>query len=231
MTEPDGSISWYNQRWFDHTGTTMDEMAGWGWKSVHHPDHIERVERLLCESFRTGENREDTFPLRSRDRTYNWFLSRARPIRDVSDEAHPKGRVVGWFGSNTEIRETGESLAFARDDAEAANRAKSTLIANTSHELRTPLSAAVGYAEMLSEEIEDGTEPGDRMRGIQKIEGNARNLLGLINDVPVAVLTALDLNAEDRLRLRGANQALNKGDTSLLELAERLSQPGKRNNE
>ncbi len=186
MTEPDGSISWYNQRWFDYTGTTMDEMAGWGWRSVHHPDHIERVERQLRECFRTGEDWEDTFPLRSRDGTYSWFLSRARPIRDMPDETHPEGRIVGWFGSNTDItdiREAGENLALARDEAEAANRAKSTFIANMSHELRTPLSAIIGYAEMLTEEIEDGTDPGDLIRDMQKIEGNARHLLGLINDV------------------------------------------------
>lgn len=32
-----GDIDWYNRRWFDYTGTTLDEMRGWGWRSVHHP--------------------------------------------------------------------------------------------------------------------------------------------------------------------------------------------------
>ena len=68
-------------------------------------------------------------------------------------------------------------------DAEAANRAKSTFIANMSHELRTPLSAIIGYAEMVAEEIEDGTSAPDLARDVGRIEGNARHLLGLINDV------------------------------------------------
>ncbi len=108
------------------------------------------------------------------------------PIREEPDEDAPDGRILGWFGTNTDItamREAEQSLAAARDEAEAANRAKSTFIANMSHELRTPLSAIIGYAEMLAEEIEDGAEPQELGRDVGKIEGNARHLLGLINDV------------------------------------------------
>ncbi len=186
MTDADGSIIWYNQRWYDYTGSTLVEMAGWGWKSVHHPDHVERVERRFRHSLEVGQDWEDTFPLRGRDGEYSWFLSRAMPIRDEPDEAHPEGRVLGWFGTNTDItaiRDAEQKLEQARDEAEAANRAKSTFIANMSHELRTPLSAIIGYAEMLSEEIEEGTELADLARDVGKIEGNARHLLGLINDV------------------------------------------------
>ena len=43
MADETGWIFWYNQRWFDYTGTTLEEMQGWGWKKVHHPDHVERV--------------------------------------------------------------------------------------------------------------------------------------------------------------------------------------------
>jgi PAS domain S-box-containing protein len=186
MTDSGGSIVWYNQRWYDYTGTTLSEMAGWGWRKVHHPDHVERVERRFRHSIEVGEPWEDTFPLRGRDGTYSWFLSRAMPIHDDPDEAHPDGRLLGWFGTNTDItaiRDAEQKLEAARDEAEAANRAKSTFIANMSHELRTPLSAIIGYAEMLAEEIEDGTEPSDLARDVTKIEGNARHLLGLINDV------------------------------------------------
>ena len=194
MTDPDGYITWYNQRWYDYTGTTYADVAGYGWKLVHHPDHVEQVERSLRRAFATGEPWEETFPLRAADGSYRWFLSRARQIREEPDETHPGGRILGWFGTNTDItalRESEQTLAAARDEAEAANRAKSTFIANMSHELRTPLSAIIGYAEMVTEELEDSVGEGPApaiatdilARDVKKIEGNARHLLGLINDV------------------------------------------------
>ena len=186
MTDADGSIYWYNQRWYDYTGLTFEQMGGWGWRRVHHPDHIDRVERRFRLSLETGEPWEDTFPLLGRDGEYRWFLSRAMRVLDQPDPAHPEGRTLGWIGTNTDITEMREAehrLEMARDEAEAANRAKSTFMANMSHELRTPLSAIIGYAEMLAEDISDGTQPTDLASDIDKIEGNARHLLGLINDV------------------------------------------------
>ncbi len=56
MTDAMGAVVWYNQRWYDYTGSSFGEMAGWGWKSVHHPDHIDRVERRLRESFSSGRS-------------------------------------------------------------------------------------------------------------------------------------------------------------------------------
>lgn len=99
MAQPDGWIFWYNQRWYDYTGTTIEEMEGWGWRKVHHPDHIDRVVARIQRSWETGEPWEDTFPLKSRDGNWRWFLSRALPVQ--SD----KGKVVRWFGTNTDITE------------------------------------------------------------------------------------------------------------------------------
>lgn len=90
----------------------------------------------------------------------------------------------------TRLTESQATLALARQEAEAArdaaeqaNTAKSAFIANMSHELRTPLSAIIGYSEMLQEEMADGVPSADLEPDVRKIEGNARHLLGLINDV------------------------------------------------
>ena len=97
VAEADGSIFWYNQRWYDYTGTTLQQMRGWGWRAVHHPDHVERVTARFRRCVETGEGWEDTFPLRGRDGGFRWFLSRAQPLRDAD------GRVTRWFGTNTDV--------------------------------------------------------------------------------------------------------------------------------
>ncbi len=73
-------------------------------------------------------------------------------------------------------------LEAARDEANAANRAKSAFLANMSHELRTPLTAVLGYCELLEEEVEELNLP-TIAEDLKKIGFNARHLLGLINDV------------------------------------------------
>lgn len=102
IAESDGDILWYNRRWYDYTGTDLEQMRGWGWREVHHPDHVERVETRFRDHISSGEEWEDLFPLRSADGEWRWFLSRAKPIRDEDDS------IVCWFGTNTDITEQRE---------------------------------------------------------------------------------------------------------------------------
>jgi len=105
MTDANGWIVWYNQRWFDYTGTTLEEMQGWGWQQQHHPDHVDRVVQHLRHCFHTGTVWEDTFPLRGHDGQYRWFLSRAVPVHNA------EGEVVRWFGTNTDITDLRQTEA------------------------------------------------------------------------------------------------------------------------
>ena len=108
MARPDGHVFWYNQRWYDYTGTTLEQMEGWGWRQVHHPDHVERVERSFREALETGCDWEETFPLRGADGDYCWFLSRATPIRNRT------GEITRWFGTNTDVTEQREQAEQIR---------------------------------------------------------------------------------------------------------------------
>ena len=99
MADETGAIFWYNKRWFDYTGTALEDLRGDGWHKLHHPDYVRRVIEKLSRHIASGEVWEDTFPLLGRDGNYRWFLSRAMPIRDES------GKVVRWFGTNTDITE------------------------------------------------------------------------------------------------------------------------------
>ncbi len=84
--------------------------------------------------------------------------------------------------SSQELSAKNLALARARDEADAANRSKSSFLANMSHEMRTPLNAVIGYSELLLEEAHDLT-PEELVPELEKIRGAGKHLLGLINDV------------------------------------------------
>ncbi len=133
MADETGSIFWYNQRWFDYTGASFEEMRGWGWEKVHHPDHVERVVEKFSHCIATGETWEDTFPLRGKDGQYRWFLSRAMPIRDEN------GRLKCWFGTNTDITEQLEvekALRESQERFEVALRNSPILVFSVDCDLR-----------------------------------------------------------------------------------------------
>ncbi|WP_250455367.1 PAS domain S-box protein [Caballeronia sp. ATUFL_M2_KS44] len=140
MANSDGSIFWFNNRWFQYTGTTLEEMQGWGWRRVHHPDYVEAVTAKYYNSIVVGKlTWEDTFPLRSADGRYRWFLSRAVPIRDEH------GNVVRWFGSNTDVTDQRQ----AEEALQQENRRKDEFLAMLAHELRNPLAPISTAAQLL----------------------------------------------------------------------------------
>jgi len=179
MADAQGSIFWYNQRWFDYTGTTLEEMFGWGWQKVHHPDHVQRVVDKIKHSFDTGKDWEDTFPLRGADGHYRWFLSRAIAIRNEN------GVLLRWFGTNTDVTDRKlleMELISAKKVAESANRTKSDFLATMSHELRTPLNAIIGFSEALKDGLMGEMQEQQR-EYIGDIYSSGEHLLSLINDI------------------------------------------------
>ena len=123
-----GSVDWYNQRWYNYTGRTFEQVRGSGWQNLVHPDHAKRVAGRIRRCFDTGERWEDTFPLRGHGGDYRWFLSRAFPIRDAA------GRIARWFGTHTDITDQRAAEEALRE----ADRHKTEFLAWLSHELRNP---------------------------------------------------------------------------------------------
>ncbi len=97
MAEPDGFIFWYNRNWYEYTGTTPEEMTGWGWQAVHDPAILPSVIEQWKASIESGESFEMEFPLRGKDGEFRWFLTRVNPARGAD------GNIIRWFGTNTDI--------------------------------------------------------------------------------------------------------------------------------
>lgn len=153
-TDETGYINWYNQRWYDYTGTTLEEMKGWGWQKVHHPDHVEAVTAKFKHHIEEGVEWEDTFPLRGADGKYRWFLSKALPIRNRN------GQIVFWFGTNTDVTEKKNAEIALAD----ALRLRDEFLSIASHELKTPLTAlkmnSQFYSKLLKNDpVEAGAVP------------------------------------------------------------------------
>lgn len=167
MADPSGWIFWYNKRWFDFTGSCLSEMEGWGWQTVHHPDYVEAVKEKFRRHIEAGEVWEDTFPLRGKDGTYRWFLSRAIPIRDE------KGNVLRWFGTNTDITERMEMEEALKE----ADRRKDEFLAMLGHELRNPLTPIRSGLDLLT------TENGTQREIVELMQRQVEHLARLVDDL------------------------------------------------
>ncbi|MEP7116591.1 MAG: PAS domain S-box protein [Acidobacteriota bacterium] len=185
-----GRIYWYNQRWYDYTGTTFEQVAGAGWTQLLHPDHAARVVARLQRSWDTGEPWEDTFPLRGRDGEYRWFLSRAVPIRDAT------GTVLRWFGTNTDItdqRHLEDELRQNAADMLEADHRKDEFLAMLAHELRGPLAPIRNALHVLRlAGADDGVAQAETIRSVSSMmERQTAQMVRLVDDL-------LDVNRVSR---------------------------------
>src|SRR5581483_1144325 len=99
-----------NKRWFDYTGATPEQVEGWGWQAFHDPSILPGVIERFSEAVRTGEPVSMEFPLRGADGKFRWFLTLVNPLRDG------EGKVIRWFGTNTDIDEARRAQGALREE-------------------------------------------------------------------------------------------------------------------
>jgi PAS domain S-box-containing protein len=139
MARPDGHIFWYNRRWYDYTGTTPDDMEGWGWQSVHDPAVLPEVLSRWQASISRGDPFDMVFPIKGADEQFRPFLTRVNPLRDGA------GQILYWFGTNTDISDIKRMEQALRD----ADRRKDEFLATLAHELRNPLAPIRNSLQIL----------------------------------------------------------------------------------
>ena len=150
MANADGWIFWYNKQWYDYTGTTLEEMQGWGWQNVHHPDYVKAVMEDWSSHINAGQPYEAVFPLRGKDGNYRWFLTRVTPIRDA------QGNIQRWFGTNTDI-----TVRKHAEEALKESKAKAELYVDLmGHDINNLNQSAMGFLELALEMMETDKKLG-----------------------------------------------------------------------
>lgn len=165
IANSDGEVFWYNNRWYQYTGTSPEEVEGWAWQSVHDPKNLPAVMENWKQSVTTGEPFEMIFSLRGANKIYRPFLTRIVPIRDNH------GKIIRWLGTSTDITKQKE-LEKMKDD----------FMSIASHELKTPLTTIKAYGQLAEDMLR---ERGDKktLETIRRMGKQVTKLNLLIDDL------------------------------------------------
>ncbi len=199
---PDGLNIYFNQRWVDYTGLTLQESYGQGWSTPFHPDDKQAAWDAWNHAVATGDTYRVESRLRAADGAYRWFLMRGTPLRDAS------GQVSKWFGTCTDIDDLKRAEQTTRDmnvqlEARVQQRTAELIAVNkelesfnyaVAHDLRGPLRHIFGFTSLLAEEAGPNLDESSRKR-LQRIQDSVKRMAQLLEDL-------LDLARLGRQELR-----------------------------
>jgi len=182
-----------NKHFCDWFGRTREEVVGRTIEDVLGADHLAkrwpRIRAVLAGQTQVFEREE----LGRDGRVHTTWVHYLPERRD--------GEVTGFFvlvhditelkDAQRQLQVLNDSLAQARDAADAANRAKSEFLANMSHEIRTPMNTVLGLTRLLQRE----DLSGEQAANVEKISEATKHLLAIINDI-------LDLSKVEAGQLR-----------------------------
>ncbi|GFO69536.1 hypothetical protein GMLC_31150 [Geomonas limicola] len=179
LVEPDGTLSYLNRSFVSSFGYTRDDIPDAAtWFQQAYPDPAYRTQAQVNWQQDLSLPHLPGLPPGSREYT---ICCRDGSPRTVVLAKVPlqKGGIVVTFVDITERKEFEDELSRAKEQAEAANRAKSAFLSNMSHEIRTPMNGVIGMAQLL-----ELTELSAEQREyVESLRGASRNLLLLINDI------------------------------------------------
>jgi PAS domain S-box-containing protein len=160
---PDGYLDFFNKRWLECVGLSLDDMCGWRWTEVIHPDDVVEEVGRWRSSLATGEPFEAEARVRRADGEYRWMLHRNVPARD------DQGRIIKWYGSSVDIEDRWRAelaLLEARDKLAHVTRtqAMGELAAAIAHEVNQPLTAIVTNGNFSLRQLERANPNPDELR-------------------------------------------------------------------
>ena len=190
MCMPDGLNVYFNERWVEYTGLSLEESYGRGWNTPFHPDDKQPAWNAWNKAVATGETYAIESRLRGKDGTYRWFLMRGVPLRDGS------GNIVKWFGTCTDIHDLKGAQAELKDlnqelekrvlnrtaQLQATNQELEAFTYSVSHDLRAPLRHISGFSKILSEDFAP-VLPADAQHLVERISDGTRRMGMLVDDL------------------------------------------------
>lgn len=187
MANPDGSIHWYNDRWYEFTGLSEDKIGQWKWEDIIDPPYLQSIMDRWGASVATGVPYEFTGPVRSAKGEYRTFYMTASPLRDAN------GNIVQWFGINTDVTE----IHKAQEELLAASRRKDDFLAMLAHELRNPLAPINSAAELLKLASQENATLQKTSSIIMRQVAHMRELLDDLLDVSRVTRGLITLQEEE----------------------------------
>lgn len=169
---PSGESIYLNRQWMEFTGLAFEELKGWGWQQIIHPDDLEEGVRLWKHALATGEPLQLTSRFRRADGVYRWHLNRARAMRNA------QGEITLWIGSCTEIHEQKEVEAELR----RANEDLQQFAYSASHDLQEPIRNVAVYSEVVARRYHDRLDEDGRLF-LGFLQESGRRLATLVNDL------------------------------------------------
>lgn len=179
ITDPQGNIKYVNPMFERVTGYSSAEVIGKNPRMLSSGSKTSEEYREMWTTLAARKTWQGELLNRNKDGTLLWESSSISPILDEQGELT---HFVAVKENITERKRIESELILAKEEAEAANRAKSTFLANMSHELRTPLNAILGFSELMRD---DNDTPLDNKHRnyIKYVVDAGWHLLNLINDI------------------------------------------------
>ncbi len=187
--DEEGNITFFNQKWLEDTGCTLEELKEWGWEKIVHYDDQEKTKKSWQQSVLTGNILDIECRILNKQGEYKWHLSRALPLKDEN------GKIKMWVGSHTEIHEQKEQkeelekavwhrtneLEQKNLELESVNKDLTSFTYVSSHDLQEPLRKIQNFITCIALEEKNLSETGKDY--FIKVQQTAQRMQELIEDL------------------------------------------------